>query len=377
MPVLVTRRQLIASALLPVAVSTRLAAPPPSDSLARHAARTGRYFGAAVRLAQLAAPSALQAALLLECSQFTPELEMKWAAIEPRRGELTLAALDDLATLAGTHGKKLHGHALLWHRSVPPWAEQALAAQRDWQLIRRLFASVIPRYGGTTSRWDVVNEPIDVGSRADGLRENVFLAAFGPDYIRRALDEARTFAPHAQLMINEYGLDYDIPVERDRRAALLRLLEGLVKAGAPLGAVGIQAHLDLAKGPFVERVFDDFLREIEGMGLRIAISELDVKEADYTASAAVRDQRVAELVGRYLTVALSHASVMGVTTWGLSDGNSWLEVTDADRARYPGAWRSGPGPGVNRGLPFDAAVQRKPMYRAIASAFRRSDRNFG
>src|SRR5258707_8293227 len=100
--------------------------------------------------------------------------------------------------------------------------------------------------------------------------------------MRRALEEAGLFAPKARLMINEFALDYDIPVENDRRYCLLKLIENLKNAGAPLDGIGLQAHLDLGKGPFSEKTFADFLRELAGFGLKLAITELDVKEYEYT-----------------------------------------------------------------------------------------------
>jgi endo-1,4-beta-xylanase len=81
-----------------------------------------------------------------------------------------------------------------------------------------------------------------------------------------------------------------------------------------------------------------------------------------------RDRLVGDEVRRYLDVVLSHRGVIGVTTWGLSDRHSWLEVTLDDYARFPGAWANGGGPGLNRGLPLDASMRRKPMYFAIREA---------
>jgi endo-1,4-beta-xylanase len=341
-------------------------------SLARVAAEAGRYYGSAVRIGRIAADDQYREAILRECAYLTPESEMKWDAVERRRGEWSLAPVDDLMSFARANGMKVRGHTLLWHRSVPDWADDFLGEHKDWSPIRNYFSAVISRYGDEIDQWDVVNEPIDTGHRMDGLRENVFLKAFGPDYIRRALDDARMLAPRASLMINEYGLDYDFPVERDRRYLFLKLLEGLRSAGAPLDAVGVQGHLDLSKGPFSPKVFGDFLQEIANLGLEIIISELDVKEYDYRASPAERDRRVAEEVKRYLDVAFAQPAVKGLTSWGLSDRYSWLEVTADDYARYPGVWKQGDGPGVNRGLPLDSSMRRKPMYRAIEAAFRRA-----
>ena len=77
---------------------------------------------------------------------------------------------------------------------------------------------------------------------------------------------------------------------------------------------------------------------------------------------------MADEVRRYLEVVMAEPAVRGLSTWGLSDRHSWLQVTPEDLARYPGAWKDGSNPGVNRGLPFDTSMKPKPMYRAIAEA---------
>jgi len=105
------------------------------------------------------------------------------------------------------------------------------------------------------------------------------------------------------------------------------------------------------------------------MDLDIVVTELDMKESDYTASAEVRDRMVADEVRRYLDTVLAQKHVAGVVTWGLADSHSWLEVLEEDYRRFPGAWSKGDGPGLNRGLPYDASMRRKPMYRAIEAAF--------
>jgi endo-1,4-beta-xylanase len=329
----------------------------PGEAMKDRANRAGMLFGAAVRASDLRTDAAFRAAVTRECSIVTPELELKWAWLEPQRGQLSFTDADQIASFAAATGKAMHGHALLWHLSIAPWAAAALAAQPDWMIVRRFLASVIPRYGEVARTWDVVNEPMDMGHRADGLRPSPYLQAFGPDYIRRALDDARMYAPKAKLFINEFGLDYDFPVERDKRYLLLKLLEGLKKAGAPIDGLGIQAHLELAKQDrFDPKVLARFLNDIGSLGLEIRISELDVKEADGTLPVGARDAKVADAVRRYLDVAMANRAVGTISCWGLSDRYSWLEP--------PGGKA-----GANRGLPLDAALAPTPMYRAIADAY--------
>lgn len=357
-----SRRQLLAGLAAGGLSGTRSARAQTPPSLKEAAAAGHRFFGAAVRIDGIEHDERLRQAVLRNCSHLTPEVDLKWDAVEPVRGELRLRAADDLAAFARRHGLKLRGHTLLWHNGIPRWAVESLSASADWTLIRRFFASLIPRFGDSIEEWEVVNEPIETGFRMDGLRRSPFLDAFGPDYIRRALEEARQFAPNARLMLNEYGLDYDIPVERDRRYLLLRLIERLRHEGAPLNGLGIQAHLDLRKGPFDQRVFAAFLREAAGLGLQIVITELDVMEADRSLAPAERDRRAADLVRRYLDVALADKAVAGVVAWGLGDRHSWLQPR-----------RHSPVDGshdLNRGLPYDHDFMPKPMHRAIGDAFR-------
>lgn len=341
-------------------------------SLRIAAARTRRHFGTAMRAEFLAGEPDVAAATLAECSQLTPELSMKWEAVAFHSSEADYASADDLVRFARDNGLAIHGHTLLWHRSIPAWAAEALRHGGDWGIVARHIETTAGRYRDALASWDVVNEPIDTGRRMDGLRDGVLLAAFGPDYIRRALEAANAAAPGAKLFLNEFGLDYAIPVEKDRRYLLLKLVERLRGAGAPLHGIGIQAHLDLAKAPFDERVFSDFLSDLAAFGLELRITELDVREKDYLAPVAMRDRLIADLVKRYLDVALDCEALRGVTTWGLSSRHSWLDIEPAALDFY---WRvsagRGPGPGFNRGLPFDSDMRPTPMHEAILAAFER------
>ena len=366
---MIKRKELIAG------MAAAVAAPPlgatvlqSSTTLQAAAARNGRFFGSAVQIAQIDTEKDLRETVLRECLMLVPEFEMNWNQLEGERGRLNFDGIDRLAAFAQGNGKKVRGHTLLWHLGTPQWVIDELRTQQDWNIVARYFGSVIPRYGDVISQWEVVNEPMDPGYRADGLRGNAFLNAFGPDYIQRALEQARVFAPHGQLLINEFGLEYDLPDERSRRYLLLKLLERLKQAKAPIDALGVQAHLDLRKGHISASSIAKFFQAVADLGLPIYVTELDVKEADYVASPEERDRLVADEVRRYLDVALRQRRVNGVTTWGLSDRHSWLLVTPDDYARFAGAWTKGSGPGFNRGLPFDSSMRPKPMYYALRDA---------
>ncbi len=324
-------------------------------SLKDVAGMNDRYFGAAVRMDQIDAEPSLRAALLADCNSITPEIHLKWDALQPTRGGWTTEAADRLVAFAERHGLTVRGHALLWDQSTPTWAREAVRAG-DWSAVEDHFRVVLSRYGEAVDEWDVVNEPIDAPDGRGRLRDNIFHQGFGPGYVARALTTARALAPSARLMINEYGLEYDNPVEEGRRTALLRLVEDLRTKGTPLDGVGLQAHLDLSKGPLKPKILDDFLRDMSDLGVYIAVTELDVNEQDRRLSVLERDRRVADETRRYLDIVLAHDAVRGVTTWGLSDRHSWLQDQLAK------------GTPANRGLPFDGTLQPKPMRDALAAA---------
>lgn len=323
-------------------------------------------FGSAARTQFIEADGQYRDSLLRYCSRLTPEIEFKWDQIEPRQGQFSFEAADTVANFARDHGKEIYGHTLLWHRSMPPWLPDHLRETRAWSTVTGHIGRMVGRYAGVRY-WDVVNEPIDTGFRDDGLRPSVFLDCFGADYIATALQAAWAASPGAELLINEYGLEYDLTVEHDRRYHFLRLLERLKKGGAPIGGIGLQAHLDLRKGPVSQAAISSFLKEIRNLGLFVFVSELDVTEADYVMSAVERDAKVGAEVARYLDVVCDFEDLRGVATWGLTDRYSWLGLPPEEVEAYKqhGYWRDGTSPGFNRGLPLDTDLRPKPFLDAL------------
>lgn len=328
-----------------------------TQPLGQAARASGREFGAAVNPVMLRGRSHGYRTALLECSSVTPEWSFKWDRICPRPNRYDFDDADRIADFARDQGKRMRGHTLLWHLGMPAWADALLASTREWGHVRSYFQALMPRYADVIDEWDVVNEAIDPAGDGDGLRRNQFLRAFGPDYIDWAFWTASEMAPGARLYLNEYGLEYGSPEEGRRRLTLLRLVERLKKRGVPLHGVGLQAHLDLRKG----RVYADgvygLLRDLSAFDLRVAVTELDVREHDRKMTLKARDAAVADEVRRYLDIVLDFRAVRSVSTWGLSDRDSWLTYKDDGRSD-------------NRGLPYDREWRRKPMRTAIEAALR-------
>jgi endo-1,4-beta-xylanase len=349
---------------IPKAMATgKIEMPDGFDSLLQ---AKGKYFGTAARFDQLEQYPDLRRETLRHCGYITPEIHLKWDALQPTRDAFVFEPVDKLLDFAKANDLKMHGHTLLWEQSVPRWASAELAKKSpSWNIIAEYMDGVLSRYGSEIERWDVVNEPLDTSNR-DNLKQNLFYKAFGSSYVARAFEEARSRAPSAKLVINEYSLEYDNEVERDRRSAMLRLIGKFKKSGTPIDGLGIQAHLDLGKGKLKEKIIRPFLQEVADMGLDIYISELDVKERDFRPSKADRDRRVADEVRSYLEIVLSQPAVKGITTWGLSDQYSWLTPDQTDLKPEQISTSASI---KNRGLPYDDDMKAKPLFFAMRDTF--------
>ena len=330
-------------------------------SLKDRAARRGMMFGCCVQRDQLVKDAGLARAVANESSMIVGEWEMKWGAIEPTRGTRDYSKADGLADFAARHGMGLRGHVATWYHNLPPWAPAAFREPGGKAVLDRHVAEVIGHFRGRISQWDVVNEAVaPENRRPDGLRNTILLQTLGPAHIRDSFLIAREADPDTMLFYNEAALEYDTPVQAARRRATLQLLETLVKSKAPVQALGIQGHLEPGSVPFSAREFRGFLKEVAALGLKILITEFDVSDRSIDGDFPVRDRAVADAGKEFLDVAFDEPAMMGVVTWGLSDRYTWLNGKHR--------WARTDGK-PNRALPLDAALNRKPLWEAMASAF--------
>jgi endo-1,4-beta-xylanase len=326
-------------------------------SLRALAASKGLVFGAANNNFWLR-DTDFAFAFLRDCAILVPEYELKRDLTEPEPGRYDFSASDVLLAFTKQHGLLFRGHPLVWYASNPPWLEAAVATAKDEAIFTDYIRAAATHYRGRLHSWDVVNEAIEVADgRADGLRASFWLKKFGPSYIDHAFTAARDADPSALLVYNDYGLESDTPDHDARRRATLRLLEGLIARGAPIGALGLQGHIT-AFGPKIsQKKLAAFLSEVRATGLRILITEHDVDDGDGPADFAARDRAVADASRRFLDVALDNRATMALLTWGLSD-----RFLKADGVRNT-LMR-----GTPRMLPLDVAMQPTPMRSAIAQA---------
>jgi endo-1,4-beta-xylanase len=286
-------------------------------------------------------------------NQITPEWEMKMEAILAQDRSYDFTRPDRIAAFASRNSLRLHGHALVWY-SQGSEAFTGLDRARFAAEYDRYIAAVAGRYRGKVVSWDVVNEA--VAEDGNGLRDCHWSRALGQDgYIVRAFEQARVADPDAVLFLNDYNLENN-PV---KGATFLRLVERLLKAGAPIGGIGTQSHLDIE---IPAGRITTFMRDAAAFGLPIHVSELDASKRrdggfDPRSARQKQDQqtaRVAELAEAFM--ALPARQRFAFTVWGLRDSDSWL-TRDA---------RAGSG---DSPLLFDAGGQPNAMAEAVVAAF--------
>jgi endo-1,4-beta-xylanase len=336
--------------------------PPSAIPLHEVAAGRGIMFGSEITWPEISSRPDYAQLVARECAIVTPGLEAKWPAVEPAEGVFRFGPLDNIAGFARRNGLRLHMHNLIWAVGLPRWTTQALADGHGSAMMQAHIEVEAGRYRGGVDSWDVINELLDPRwpSAPEGICNTPWRRALGADFVPQALRETRAADPGARLLINDDDLEYDAP-DRDRKRGLyVRLIEGWMRQGVPLGGFGLEAHIKPWL-PIAETQYRRFLRDLAGFGLKIYVTEFDVCDRELPADVLARDTEVAEITKRYLDMVLDEPAVCTVITWGLYDGATWM-LHDAAGRRADGL--------APRPLPYDAWLQPKPMRAAMAAAFR-------
>jgi endo-1,4-beta-xylanase len=258
-----------------------------------------------------------------ECSVIVAENEMKWQGLQP--AATACASVRPTRWWPGDKSKGIavRGHNLFWQAEkwLPAWVAKedfgAKPAAGVERLMREHVRVVAGHFGRDIGSWDVVNEAIDP---ADGkLRQNALTRPLGAvEQIDLAFRLAKEYAPHAQLVYNDY-MRGDAGSAR-HRAGVLALLADLKKRGTPVHALGLQSHIgswdDTDKGREDLAQWRRFLDEVTAMGYDLLITELDVNDRKLPADIPTRDAAVAAATRDYLDLTLSYPRLRDVICCG-------------------------------------------------------------
>ena len=302
-----------------------------SDSLRDLAAEIGLRVGTAVIPFDLDTP-AYAAVLASQFSVVTPGNEMKWQVVEPAQGQFDWSGADRLVNFAEQHGQRVRGHTLLWHNQLPDWlttgvASGAISNSQLMDLLEQHIFTEMGRYRGRIWQWDVANE-FFTDSNPSGINPNDFwVSHLGPDVIPRAFRWAHQADPGALLFYN----DYNIAGEDGSNAksdAVYQWLQQMLDQGVPIMGVGNQGHLDTQFGFSGERMTQD-LQRYAGLGLKVAITEADVRTFVNNATAQVPTDNLAAFAqpyefGQMMKACLAVPACISFTVWGFGDADSWI-----------------------------------------------------
>jgi endo-1,4-beta-xylanase len=283
---------------------------------------TAKPLGAALSLAPAEKDGAYRDAFLHTFNSITPENAMKWSVVHPRPDVWDFEEADALVDMAVRTKRRVRGHPLVWDQQLPDWAgEDDVEAN-----LRTHIDTLARRYRGRVDQWDAVNEPLeDNGS----LTPNPFQKALGEEWIDLAFRTAHAADPKAHLFLNEIGAE-----QGPKLAALIALAKRLKDRGVPIDGVGLQGHTDSTDFPR-RKTFDRALRQIDALGLKAEITELDVEGGAPEAFAAAAGACAAA------------PNCTGLTVWGVTDRWSWI---GADKTPLPFDAKGEPKPDVLRAL---------------------------
>ena len=318
----------------------------PEGCTLKEVAPNDMRIGATLEPAQIA-DQAYSGTLLSHFSSLTPENALKIYSIQNERGVWKFADADAVVDFAVEHDMEIRGHTLVWAQDqfTPGWLKAITDPAELRSVTAEYIETVMGRYSDRIHRWDVVNEPLaSTGTAGSG---SVWEEVLGPDWIAEVFAVAHAADPSAELWLNEYGTDW-VPGKHE---ALVSLVKRLLDDGVPIYGVGLQTHRLSTVGP--SRVLmTRQLRDFADLGLKVAITELDVvTKASDPDPLPVQAAAYARVVDSCLAVPACEE----ITTWGVTDAETWLNG-------MPQFF------GPTRPLLFDRRFKPKPAFEAVRDA---------
>ena len=256
-------------------------------------------------------------------------LPFYWGRYEPTEGRTALAETMAAARWLRGQGVQVKGHPLCWHTVCADWLMQ----YPNGEILRRQIARVrreLETYRGVIDMWDVVNEAVimPVFDKYDNAITRVCRETGRLRLIGELFAAARETNPDAVLLINDFNTS----------PAYEALLEELLEADVPIGAIGIQSHQH--QGYWGREKLEDVLSRFSRFGLPIHFTEntlvsgslmpgfiedLNDWQVDSWPSTPEGEARQAAEMEELYSVLFAHPLVEAVTTWDFIDGG-WLKA---------------------------------------------------
>ncbi len=254
-------------------------------------------------------------------------LPFYWHNFEPIKGSPDTKRLTQAAQWMTSKGLKLKGHPLCWHTLAAPWLMEMNNSHILKVQLERIHREVTG-FKGLIDMWDVINEVVimPIFDKYDNGITRICKEMGRLKLVREVFEAAKQANPEATLLINDFNTSesYDI------------LIEGLLEAGIPIDAIGIQSHMHqgywgVEKTLEVLERFSRFKLPIHftentiisGHIMPPEIDDLNDYKLDQWPTTPEGEARQAEETVLHYTTLFSHPSVESITWWDFVDG-LWL-----------------------------------------------------
>ena len=232
------------------------------------------------------------------------------------------------------HGFHVRGHVLVWPgwRNLPNAITALRGTTRQSEVPARALAHIADVVTATRDlldEWDVLNEP---------YANHDLMDIFGPAIQVDWFKAARAAHPTAPLFLNDYS-NHDASLDAGHVAHFETTARYLKNQGAPIGGLGLQAHISANPSPPANVIA--VLDRYAALGLPVRITEFDVNTDD--------EQLQADYTRDFLIALYSHATVVGFQTWGFWETAHWIPKA----AMYRANWSEKPSARAYKSLVLD------------------------
>ena len=256
-------------------------------------------------------------------------LPFYWDRYEPEEGRPDFETMMAASRWLRERGVQVKGHPLCWHTVCAPW----LMKYSNEEILRRQLDRIrrdVTAYKGVVDIWDVINEVVimPVFDKYDNAITRICKEKGRIRLVKEVFAAAKESNPDAMLLINDFNTSVSYEI----------LLEGLLEAGVPIDAIGIQSHQH--QGYWGLDKLNDVLSRFSRFGLPIHFTENTLVSGDVMPAHIVdlndwqvdswpttpegEERQVREMAEMY-TVLFSHPMVEAITTWDFVDGG-WLKA---------------------------------------------------
>lgn len=277
-------------------------------------------------------------ALNKEFNSITAENDMKMGEIFKAANTYDFTKGDAIVNYAKANNMRVHGHALIWHASVPTWLKNYTGTDAQFEtLIKDYIKATVTHFAlvknaagkSVVESWDVVNENFTTDAGA-----GVFVKRLGADYMQKCFKWAREADATVKLFYNDYSLES----QGSKTEQVVNMVKDFKAKSIPIDGIGMQMHVDY-KNPSISTINSN-LAAIQSTGLLIHFSELDMTVNADKVLQKLTQERAEEQMARYKEIVQLYnkipvAQKFGITIWGLRDNDSWLLSFLNNQVEFP------------------------------------------